>query len=314
MITHAGVFRGSRKRTLANSLSIALIATLVAGCATHNQEPRPFFQAEQDRDTHGRKTLFDHVVEVDPGHAKTVIAANYQDLAPERIAVLPFVDHGSAQYVVDKIPLSFRNEKQRQEWAWTYANRLRRAVTGQLAQREFEVVPIVAIDTVLADRGIDNWDKLKAVPPEQLGRWLGADTVVYGEVTDYEAYYALLISSWTVGVNVRVVSTNNGEQLFAAGDRRYAVNIAPAMDPMDIAINSGLSLLELRDVTLARAEEEVSREIALRLPVSNRAVEELCDTAVDRAREASSDPTETSIAPSVLSTNYVQSGADSGQH
>jgi hypothetical protein len=26
----------------------------------------------------------------------------------------------------------------------------------------------------------------------------------------------------------------------------------PAFDPMDIAINSGLSLLELRDVTLAR--------------------------------------------------------------
>jgi TolB-like protein len=235
MITHAGFFRGSCKRTLASSLSIALIATLATGCSARRPEPRPFFQPEQGRDTHGRKTLFDHLVEVDPGRAKTEIAANYPDLAPERIAVLPFVDHGSAQYVVDKIPLSFRNQKQREEWAWTYANRLRRGVTGQLAQREFEVVPLVAIDTVLADRGIDSWEKLQAVPPEELGQWLGADTVVYGEVTDYQAYYAALISAWEVGVRVRMVSTSNGEQLFAAGDRRYSVNIAPALDPMDIA-------------------------------------------------------------------------------
>ena len=42
------------------------------------------------------------------------------------------------------------------------------------------------------------------------------------------------------------------------------MNFMPAFDPVDIAINSGLSLLELRDVTLARAEEEDAREIVLR--------------------------------------------------
>jgi hypothetical protein len=286
---------------------------LATGCSARQPEQRSFFQPEQGRDTHGRKTLFDHLVEVDPGHAKTQIAANYPDLAPERIAVLPFVDHGSAQYVVDKIPLSFRNRKERDEWAWTYANRLRRSVTGQLAQREFEIVPLVAIDTVLADRGIDSWEKLQAVPPEQLGRWLRADTVVYGEVTDYDAYYALLISAWEVGVRVRMVSTSNGEQLFSAGDRRYSVNIAPAMDPMDIAINSGLSLLELRDVTLARAEEEVSREVALRIPVSNRALEELRVAALDRSHEDSPELTDASVRPSALPVKYQPSEAGSEQ-
>jgi hypothetical protein len=57
---------------------------------------------------------------------------------------------------------------------------------------------------------------------------------------------------------------------------------------MDIAINSGLSLLELRDVTLARAEEEVAREMTLRLPVAQRNLDELQIEAKRRSEEIES--------------------------
>jgi hypothetical protein len=59
---------------------------------------------------------------------------------------------------------------------------VRRSVSGEIGGREFEIVPLVAIDAVLADRGIDDWSKLMAVKPEQLGRWLDADAIVYGEI------------------------------------------------------------------------------------------------------------------------------------
>jgi hypothetical protein len=262
------------------------LAAATAGCSTQNQEVRPFFLPEQGVESHGRKTWFDHLVEIDPGRVRFQVAADYSDDPPERIAVLPFTDHGSAQYVVDKIPLSFRNAQQRQQWAWTYANRLRRSFMGELAEREFVVIPLVGIDTVLADHGINNWEKLKALPPEQLRQWLGADTVVYGEVLHYEAYYALLISGWEVGVRVRMVSTRDGHELFSATDKRFSVDLQPAFDPMDIAINSGLSLLELRDVALARAEDEVSREIAFRIPVSSRAIADLQEAARAGADES----------------------------
>ncbi len=262
------------------------IGGVAAGCSTQNQETRPFFLPEQGIESHGRKTWFDHLVELDPGRVHFQVAADYADDPPERIAVLPFTDHGSAQYVVDKIPLTFRDAQRRQEWAWTYANRLRRSFTGELAEREFVVIPLVGIDTVLADHGINDWENLQAVPSEQLGRWLGADTVVYGEVLHYEAYYAFLVSGWNVGVRVRVVSTRDGHELFSATDKRFSVDLQPAFDPMSIAINSGLSLLELRDVTLARAEDEVSREIAFRIPVSSRALADLQEAARARANES----------------------------
>ncbi|HJU10441.1 MAG TPA: GNA1162 family protein [Candidatus Binataceae bacterium] len=256
---------------------LMMIVGLLAGCsaAASNYDTRPFFLPEQDAARHGRKTWFDHLVEFDPGRAKLKIAPDYDARPPERIAVLPFVDHGNAQYRVDKIALTRRVGTRQAEWAWTYANRLRRSMAGQLSEREFTIIPIPEVDVALQDHGIDTWKKLMDVPPQELGRWLGADTVVYGEVMDYDAYYALLVSAWEVGVKVQLVSTRDGRQLFESSDSRYSVNLQPAFDMVDFGVNSGLSLLQLRDVTLARAEDEVSREIALRIPVSYRALADL---------------------------------------
>jgi Putative bacterial lipoprotein (DUF799) len=253
--------------------SLILSATLsgLAGCSSVSQrtaERRPFFQPELEVTTHGRKTLFDRIVELDPGGLHVKVASDYQGNAPLKIAVLPFTDRGSANFVVDKTPLTFRDSQQRVIWAWTDAQRLRRSMVGYLSEREFYVLNTIGVDAVLRSHGITDEEKLEKINPQQLGMWLGADAVVYGEVLHYEAYYLALISAWQVGVRGRIVSTHNDEQLIGFDGSRYSVNILPALTPEDILINSAESLLQLRDVVLARSEEEVCRELVLRIPVS----------------------------------------------
>lgn len=250
---------------------LSVVLAGLAGCSTVGQrteERRPFFQPEYDLTSHGRKTLFDRVVELDPGGLHVKVATNYQREAPLRIAVLPFTDRGSANFVVDKIPLTFRDREQRARWAWTDAQRLRRSMVGYLSQREFYVLNTIGVDAVLQSHGITDEAKLGRVPPQKLGSWLGADAVVYGEVVHYEAYYLALISAWQVGMQGRMVSTHDGEQLISFAGSRYSVNVLPALNPQDIVINSLESLLQLRDIVLARSEEEVCRELVLRIPVS----------------------------------------------
>lgn len=250
-------------------LSAAL--TGFAGCSSVSQraeERRPFFQPEYQLTSHGRKTLFDRIVELDPGGLHVKFASDYQSNAPLRIAVLPFTDRGSANFVVDKIPLTFRDQQQRASWAWTDAQRLRRSMIGYLSEREFYVLNPIGIDAVLRSHGITDESKLERVTPQKLGAWFGADAVVYGEVVHYEAYYLALVSAWQVGMQGRVVSTHSGEQLITFDGSRYSVNVMPALTPQDILINSVESLLQLRDVVLARSEEEVCRELVLRIPVS----------------------------------------------
>jgi hypothetical protein len=267
-------------------LVLATVIIAVSGCSTTPQyQTRPFFLSEEDTATHGRKSWFDRVIETDPGVTDDVIAADYQAEPPRRIAVLPFVDHGDGEYTVDKIPLSWRkSDEELNRSAWTHANRVRRSVSGEIGGREFEIVPLVAVDAVLADRGIDNWNKLLAVKPEQLGRWLDADAIVYGEILDYEAYYAALISVWRVSAQIRIVSTRDGRQVFSAQSHRYSVDLSPAIDPIDIVINSVETLIDLRDLRLARAEYEVGREIVMRLPIASHNIARLRDAAVQKER------------------------------
>jgi len=189
---------------------------LLAGCSAESTQyqSRPFFLTEEDATTHGRKAWYDSAVEADPGGAKVSTAADYQQAPPKNIAVLPFTDLGEGKFVVDKLPLLPRNDEERARWGWSHANHVRRAVAGEVATREFTLTPLLAIDAVLAERGITDFDKLSVTSPTEIGQWLHADALVYGEVLDYEAYYGFLFATWRVTARVRMVSTRDGHEIF----------------------------------------------------------------------------------------------------
>lgn len=288
-------------------LMLAVLTILIAGCSTNSAsryQTRAFFLSEEDLATHGRKSGFDRLIETDPGLTDYVVATDFQEQPPRRIAVLPFVDHGNGEYVVDKIPLSFhKSERELDRAAWTHANRVRRSVSGEIGGREFEIVPLVAVDAVLADRGINNWNKLMSVKPEELGRWLDADAIVYGEILDYDAYWAPLISAWRVSAKIKIISTRDGHQIFSGASHRYSVDLSPAFDPIDIGINSVLTLISLRDLRLARAEYEVGREIVMRLPTARLNVSALQSAAIEKERGLDEESAASTIPRQTVQSN-----------
>jgi hypothetical protein len=188
--------------------------------------------------------------------------------------------------VVDKIPLTFRSRKQRYNWAWTDAQRLRRTMQGYLAEREFLVANLYGVDAVIQDRGIENMAELQGVSAQDFGDWLDVDAVMYGRVVHYEAYYLALVAAWQVGIEVRLVSTRDGKTLIKASGSRWAVSLLPAMDPQDIVINAVQNLLQLRDINLARAEEEACREVVKRIPQSDELINATAEHAREHARRA----------------------------
>jgi hypothetical protein len=157
-------------RNLLYCLMLSAFLTGLAGCSTVSQradERRPFFQPEYELTSHGRKTLFDRIVELDPGGLNVKVASDYQSNAPLRVAVLPFTDRGSANFVVDKIPLTYRDQQQRASWAWTDAQRLRRSMVGYLSGRGFYVLNPIGIDAVLRSHRITNEAELEKVAPQK---------------------------------------------------------------------------------------------------------------------------------------------------
>ena len=242
---------------------------LLVGCATDGAQQRaaePLFLPEYGAGEHGRKTWFDRVVETNPGGIHVAVSPEFERAPPRRIAVLPFVDRGSGNYVLDKVALTERNAAQLTDWRWTDANRLRRVIDGFLSAREFITVPVPEVDAVLARHGIDDDAKLSRVPPQTLARWLGVDAVVYGEVEHYEVYYLFLMAGWEVTLKIAIASGGTGATTLEGEGTEYKIEVRPAEAGRDIAINSLLDTTDLRDVDLRRDEEEVSRELILRIP------------------------------------------------
>ncbi|MBA3612947.1 MAG: DUF799 family lipoprotein [Nitrospirales bacterium] len=263
-VNHTGLSSGCQHDVYLTPSGVA------RGMREHATQSGPFFLSEEEVGTHGRKTWFDRLLEVDPRAASFVIAEDYQKRPVQKIAVLPFVNEGNGDYFINKIPLKILDNTERNKWSWPHANRVRRAVAGELASREFIIVPRLRVDAVLATHGTTDKENLNAVPPDELGRWLDADTVVYGELLNYEAYYAFLVAAWKVSARVRMVSTKDGYEIFSCTNNRYETTVHPVIDPIDMVINAIASLFHLRDITLVRTEYEVGREIVMRLPRAER--------------------------------------------
>ena len=284
-------------------LILGAFLLMLGGCAAQGdpqlREQRPFFQAELETDTHGRKNWLDRLIEADPGKLNVAMASDYQQHPPATIAVMPFCDKGSGNFMVNKIPITFRPRDQQDAWAWTDAQRLRRAVAGYLAQREFTVINPIAVDAVLKSRGIDNMTKLRAASPLEIGKLLGADALVYGEVNNYEGYYFGIVSAYQVGISTWMLSTHDGETLMRETGSRYSVDVSPAFSPEDMLINSAMTLLDFRDVTHARAEDEVSRELVLSIPVSNGLKQQMADAAINRANAIEAEEQEADLTPTL---------------
>jgi hypothetical protein len=273
-----------RKRVgLAGWMGAALVL-LLAACASVSEqeaEQRPFYLPEYELESHGKKTWYDRAIDLDPALFDVEISDEFRQNPPVRIAVLPFLDRGTGQFILDKVPLTFHSKKVRDRWAWTDAQRLRRYMQSYLAQREFVLRNLTAVDAVLEAHGIDNGAKLKAVPPEELGRWLRVDAVMYGTVLAYENYWGFLISIPRVSVEGKLVSTADGHDLIRFEGSRERTNLLPATDPVDFVINSFETLLDLRDIQIARAEDEVCREIVARIPISETLRQRLIDEALE---------------------------------
>lgn len=100
-----------------------------------------------------------------------------------KTAVLPFSDETTS---VDGPPLA------------------RQLVFAQLKEAGYSLLPLEKTDEILRQRGYGDGGQLRAARPEQLAEWLGADRLVYGNLTDYGEIMAGVYNRRMVKGSVRV--------------------------------------------------------------------------------------------------------------
>ncbi|MDD4931921.1 MAG: DUF799 family lipoprotein [Methylacidiphilaceae bacterium] len=257
--------------------------------AAEGASDQRLFLPEEGADSHGRKRWYDYAMDPDPGSCLAQISPNFPESAPCRIAVLPFVDEGTGSYVLNEIRWPGRKGEALDVWRWTHSQRLRRMVHGYLAAREFDLIPVAAVDSLLAAHKISSDRLLDGTEPQVLGRILDADALVYGKLSAYRSYYMLLAAGWRVKLEIRIVSAISGLEIFSGSSTRNIIALRIATNPVDLALASIANLVHLRDVTLRRGEDEACRELVVRVPHPPRVARALTDT-VEKALPVTTAP------------------------
>jgi len=211
------------------------------------------------------KTPLERLYELDP-KGKIHISPALKENPPKTVALLPFRSvvgegriEGSRSFFNF---LTWRKEVHPE----LLEQRMRQSFFGQFSQLEFDHVKLSRIDRILKREELDSWEKFRSVPPQRLGELLGADAVVFGEVTHFDYYYAFLYSQLAVGLTMEMVDARTGEVLWRVHDARRDHTVRVVYDPIAVVVGLFQVGFAMRPINMMRAMDEISRELVGTIP------------------------------------------------
>jgi len=211
------------------------------------------------------KNIVDRVYELDP-QGKIFVSRMLSENPPRTVAVLPFRSQIGEGRVEGSQDLFNALSKKDPNLPEGIGERMRRAFFGQFAQLEFDHVKISRIDRTLRKEGLDTWDSMKSVPPQRWGELLGAEAVVFGEVTHFDYYYAFLYSQLAVGFSLEMIDTRTGETLWRVNDARRDHTVRIVYDPIALVVGLFQVGFSMRPINMMRAMDEICRELVGTIP------------------------------------------------
>ena len=144
---------------------------------------------------------------------------------------------------------------------------VRTTVYSHLTPQPYIDIELHEVDRKLRRYNLLNYEKFCKVSVKRLGRILGCDAVVIGEVTEFQRVYAGLYSQMAVGASISIWDTRSGKKLWSDHHvtRHHEGGIPLAIT--DLALISIRSGLNLRESERVKAVDELSRLLISRVPV-----------------------------------------------
>lgn len=211
------------------------------------------------------KTTLDRVYELDP-RGKVYVSQTLKERPPRTIAILPFRSLVGEGRIEGSAFLFKSLTGRKEERPESLAEKMRRSFFGQFSQLEFDHVKLSRIDRTLQKEELNSWEKIRSLPPQRLGELLGADALVFGQVTHFDYYYGFLYSQLAVGLSMEMVDAKNGEVLWKVRDARRDHTVRVVFDPIGLAVGLFQAGFALRGINMMRAMDEISRELVGTIP------------------------------------------------
>ena len=171
---------------------------------------------------------------------------------PKLVAVLPFVDESNSQ-----------NQQASQA--------VRKGFYNHFSALPFKDMEIYRVDDLLTKAGLTDPAAINKKSPKELGAILGTDAVIYGEISNFDKFFAGLYSQVAVGAKIRMYDAKSGEILWTGEHTERIHEGGISINPIGIAATIIATAMNIRDIQLLRACDDLFREMVKTIPVPSLA-------------------------------------------
>jgi hypothetical protein len=146
------------------------------------------------------------------------VVPDYKDRMPRSVAVLPVLN----ETVSLKAPEVFRP-----------------ILLNKLSLKGYETPALAFIDGRLREKGAREAGQVNSLTPQEVGKLLGVDALLYTSVTEFNTTYLLAYASMTVGARFELKDAKTGEKLWESDhqvkERKMGLDQKSAGDTLQFA-------------------------------------------------------------------------------
>ncbi|HUH66857.1 MAG TPA: GNA1162 family protein [Syntrophales bacterium] len=208
-----------------------LLTVLFQGCVVATKETAV---SPQVRDLH---EIFKGTYKIDPYMEKH---------KPQTIAILPFVNVAKSQKGSEEVRKAFYNH---------------------MSSLPYKSMKLYTVDNTLRKAGLDDPAVIDKMSPKELGKILGVDAVLYGSISDFDKLFAVVYSQVAVGAEIKMYDTKTGNFLWSGQHVTRIHEGGISTTPIGIIATVIATSMNMRDIQLLRACDDLFRDMVKTIPV-----------------------------------------------
>ncbi|MEN6622430.1 MAG: GNA1162 family protein [Smithella sp.] len=168
------------------------------------------------------------------------------DHLPKSVAVLPFVDLSGSKEGFDVVRRGFYNH---------------------FSSLPFKDMKLYRVDNTLRKAGLVDPAAISKMSPQKLGKMLDVDAVVFGEISNFDKLYAVVYSQVSVGAQIKMYDTKTGKFLWSGKNVARIHGGGIATNPVGIIATVISTAMNVREIQLLRANDDLFRDMVRTIPV-----------------------------------------------
>lgn len=182
-------------------------------------------------------SLFEGEYKVDPYFEKN---------KPRTVAVLPFVNNTANQEGSEAVRRGFYNH---------------------FSSLPYKEMKTYIVDDRLSRAGLTDPKIIAQKTPQELGKMLDVDAVIYGDISNFDKLFLAVYSQVSVGAELRMYETRTGHFLWSGKHVARIHEGGISTTPVGVIATIIFTSINVRDTQLLRACDDLFREMVKTIPV-----------------------------------------------